>query len=122
MDSWAEFWYNTSYHSTTSTPPFEIVYERPPPTITHYLKGETLVELVEQALLDRDEALQQLRHNLLRVQNTMKQSSDVHRRDVILVVGEWMYVKLRTHKQQSVARWINPKLFARYHGPYQVES
>ena len=43
---------------------------------------------MSQALLDRDEALMQLMHNLLRAQQTMKQRVDKHRIDVTLVMGD----------------------------------
>ena len=54
---WAEFWYNTSFHSSTRATPFEIVYGQPPPTIIHYQRGETMVESTAQNLVDRDEVL-----------------------------------------------------------------
>lgn len=34
---WAEFWYNITFHASTGTTPFEVVYGRPPPNIVHYL-------------------------------------------------------------------------------------
>ena len=40
---WAEYWYNTSYHTATRMTPFEAVYGRPPATIHSYVRGETLV-------------------------------------------------------------------------------
>ena len=74
------------------------MYGRSPPTIIHYLQRETLVELVAQALLDKDEALKQLKHNLLMAQQIMKQKVDIHRRDVTLAVGDWVFVKLMPHQ------------------------
>ena len=41
-----------------------------------------------QALLDRDEALRQLKYNLLQAQQAMKERADFHRRDVTLAVGD----------------------------------
>ncbi|MCH85041.1 hypothetical protein A2U01_0005882, partial [Trifolium medium] len=70
--------------------PFEIVYGRPPPTLTRWLQGETRVEAVQRDLLDRDEALRQLRNQLL------------------------------AHRQQSVVTRIHAKLAAKYYGPYPI--
>ncbi|MCI12599.1 hypothetical protein A2U01_0033704, partial [Trifolium medium] len=36
------------------------------------------------------------------------------------VCGEWVFVKLRAHRQQSVVTRINAKLAAKYYGPYPI--
>lgn len=117
---WAEYWYNTSYHETTGVTPFEVVYGRKPPVLTRYVQGETRVEAVHRDLLDRDEALRQLKHHLQRAQGRMKSKADSKRKERSFSIGEWVFLKLRPHKQNSVALRINAKLSARYYGPYQV--
>jgi hypothetical protein len=78
------------------------------------------VEAVQNELLDRDEALRQLRDQLLRAQERMKYFADKKRNDRSYNIGEWVFVKLRAHRQNSVVTRINAKLAAKYFGPYPV--
>ncbi|MCI27025.1 RNA-directed DNA polymerase (Reverse transcriptase) [Trifolium medium] len=117
---WAEFRFNTTYHASAGRTPLETVYGRAPPTITRWGQGETRVEAVQRELLDRDEVLKQLREHLLRAQERMKGLADKRREDKSFEVGEWVFVKLRAHRQQSVVTRINAKLAARFYGPYPV--
>lgn len=70
--SWAEFCYNTSYHSALKSTPFETVYGRAPPRLLSYLAGNSTVETVDVILQQRDSMLQLLRNNLQLAQNRMK--------------------------------------------------
>jgi hypothetical protein len=45
-----EWWYNTSYHTTTYMNPFEAVYGKNPPSVLSYLSGASKVQVVEQIL------------------------------------------------------------------------
>nr|KYP71834.1 Retrotransposable element Tf2 [Cajanus cajan] len=93
-----------------------------PPTLVQYVTGETKVESVEKELIDRDEALRQLRYHLQRAQGHIKKYADRKRSHHSYEVGDWVFLKLRPHKQQSLAQRINPKLAARFYGPYQIEK
>jgi hypothetical protein len=117
---WAELWYNTTFHVSTGFTPFQVVYGRKPPVLVHFLEGETRVEAVAQELRDRDEALRQLKYNLQRAQEQMKYQADKKRKEVQFELGNWVFLKLRPHRQQSVVQRIHQKLAPRFFGPYQV--
>ncbi len=86
--AWAEYWYNTSYHTASQTTPFKILYGRDPPHLVHYGHQKTPVTLVDQYLEDRDRILEELKRQLSRAQQIMKKQADGHRRDVMFAVGD----------------------------------
>ncbi|KAD6795019.1 hypothetical protein E3N88_05915 [Mikania micrantha] len=117
---WAEFWYNSTFHSSSGMSHFELVYGRKPPTIFHYGRGEIKVESVAQEFKDRDHALQLLKRNLATTQSAIKAAVDKHRRELNFLMGEWVYVKLQPYRQLSVVNRKNHKLAPRFFGPFQV--
>ncbi|KAI5409211.1 hypothetical protein KIW84_054854 [Lathyrus oleraceus] len=100
--------------------PFEVVYGRLPPRLTRWVQGETRVVSEQQDLMDRDEALKQLKIQLVKAQERMKSQADKKRSDRSFMCGEWVFVKLRAHRQQFVVTKINAKLAAKYYGPYPI--
>ncbi|KAJ0441334.1 putative nucleotidyltransferase, Ribonuclease H [Helianthus annuus] len=119
---WAEFWYNTSYHTSSQMTPFEIVYGRKPPSLSRYLRGSTSNVNLEDQLLERDNVLTLLKVNLNEAQTRMKLTADRHRRDVHFEVDDWVFVKLQPYRQGSVRLQRHHKLGHRYFGPYRVLS
>ena len=61
---WAEFWYNSSYHSPIKTTPFFAVYGREPPKVLWYGDIPTPNANVEELIKDRNNVLIELRENL----------------------------------------------------------
>lgn len=57
-----------TYHESIATTPFEALYCRKPPIMVTCVQGEVRVEVVQRELLDRDEALRQLKRHLSRAQ------------------------------------------------------
>ncbi|XP_073222447.1 uncharacterized protein [Cicer arietinum] len=111
-----------TYHVSTDSTPFELVYGRRPPALTQVLRGETKVEAVTRELVDCDKALRQLKYHLDRARGRMKDQADRKRRDVSFKIGEWIFLKLRPHVQNSVEARINPKLAPRYYGPFEITT
>ena len=44
----AEYWYNTNYHTSTKTTPFEVLYGQPPTHHVPYMSGNNANEVVDR--------------------------------------------------------------------------
>jgi hypothetical protein len=71
-----EWWYNTSYHTTTHMTPFEAVYGQNPPLVLSYMLGVSKVQEVGQTLTFHESILHTHKENLVMDQNHMKQKAD----------------------------------------------
>lgn len=85
----AEWWYNTNFHTSAQTTPYEIVY----PLHLPYLPGETKVEAVDRSLQKREEMIRVLQFHLRRAQDRMKASGRFKERsDRQFAVGSWIWL------------------------------
>ncbi|GJT85112.1 putative mitochondrial protein [Tanacetum coccineum] len=48
---WAEYWYNTSFHSGIGRTPFKVLYGRDPPRLVSYDRGNNVTAEVESVLM-----------------------------------------------------------------------
>lgn len=118
--AWAEYWYNTAFHTTAGMTPFKIVYGRDPPALLRYSPTSTDPKDIQQQLLDRDELLVQLKRNLAHAQARMKKYADSKCTVVQLQLGDMVFIKLQPYRQSSMALRRNQKLGLRYFGPFPV--
>jgi len=77
---------------------------------------------LDELLKDMDGILNELKENLESAQNRMSKSANMHRRDVVLEIDDWVYLKLRPYRHNLLVHKKNEKLSPRYYGPYQVVS
>lgn len=79
---WVEYSYNTTIHTSLGIFPFQVVYDRLPPTIILYENQTSDLKEVDKILSERDKVLQHPIENLMRTQNQMKLIADKRMRDV----------------------------------------
>ncbi|XP_059306872.1 uncharacterized protein LOC132058356 [Lycium ferocissimum] len=97
--------------------PIQAFYGHEPLTIARYIMGSIASELVESYLLQRDEVLQLLKHNLTKAQTRMKTFAHKSSTEVIFEIGDWVYVKLKPYRQVSLRLQKDHKHGRRYFGP-----
>lgn len=82
-----------------------------------------MVEAVATELADRDAALRQLKRHLHRAHEQMMSYVDKKQKDYYAFeVGECLFLKLRPHQHQTVARKINQNLSPRYFGVWTLSN
>lgn len=75
-----------------------------------------MADLIQQ----RGKLLTELRTNLERAQQRMREEANKHRRHVEFEVGELVWLKLQPYCQHSLAKPLSAKLSRRFYGPYEV--
>jgi hypothetical protein len=116
----AEWWYNTTYHTTTRMTPFEAVYGQKPPSVLSYLSGTSKVQVVDQTLTVREDILRTLKENLVMAQNHMKQQADQGRSERQFAKGDQVFLRLQPYKQTYLKVEHCQKLATKFYGPYIV--
>jgi hypothetical protein len=74
--SLAEFWYNTSYHTSLDWSPFKALYGYDPPFVVAPLIPSDTDNSVAQVLVERAHFTEMLKDQLVVAQNRMKLKAD----------------------------------------------
>lgn len=111
----AQWWYNSTFHNSLKTSPFQALYGYPPPPIPLGHPPKSQIEAVDTLLRDRHRrAATQLKFNLIRAQERMKKYADLNRTANFNTQGDWVYIKLQPYRQVSIAGQRNQKLSPRF--------
>lgn len=116
----AEWWYNTNYHSSLRTTPYQALYEHPPPNELVINLGMDTSPIVQEWGREQERMIRLLKEKPLQAQNSMKQNANKRRINKEYQVGEYVYLKLQPYRQVGVAVRRNLKLSARYYGPFEI--
>lgn len=117
--SLAEFWYNTSFHTSLNKTPFYVLHGQEPRQLGIDVEN-CAIEDLDQWLKERSLMQQLLQQHLLWAQKKMKLQADKHRSDRTFAIGDYVYLKLQPYVQSSVASRSSNKLSFRYFGPYMI--
>ncbi|KAJ4788910.1 polyprotein [Rhynchospora pubera] len=119
---WAEFCYNTSFHTSLRATPFEVVYGRAPPPLLPYTAGKASVQAVDQQLQQRDEFLREIHNRLLETQQRMKLQYDKLHRNLEFQLDEWVWVRMQRRQATAITPAKLTKLSPKFYGPYQIKE
>lgn len=127
--SLAQYWYNTSYHSSLQCSPHRTLYGSEPtygilPAVPVTESEDDVSDSSEAdaVLKERDMFSALLKHHLARAQNRMKQMADVKCSDRAFQVGKSVLLKLQPYAHKSVVSRPFPKLAFKYFGPFEIEA
>lgn len=97
----AEWWYNTTHHSSLKMSPFQALYGFPP----HFMDTldiDTPSAQLEDFMEERQMISRMLKPQLLEAQNWVKQFADKNRTKQEFVGKEFALLKLQPYKQTSM--------------------
>lgn len=117
---WAEWNYNTSFHTSSRLTPYEVVYGQPSPVVPTYESGATKLSLVDRNLQERGRILSQLKISLATAQVRIKQQADKHRTERSFDVKDIVSLRLVPYQHQCLAKHSCHKLQPKFYGPFEV--
>ncbi|KAM0002561.1 putative nucleotidyltransferase, Ribonuclease H [Helianthus debilis subsp. tardiflorus] len=116
----AEYWYNTSHHSSINMSPFQALYGRPVPDSLQYVPGSSDMPSIDSSLKELDRLRKNLKVSLHKAQQRMVSLANAHRLDKTFSVGDKVYLRLKDYRQSTVAARSSKKLSKRFYGPFTV--
>lgn len=116
----AEFWYNTSFHTTINMSPFKSLYGRDPPNMFDYLASSATKPSVDDILQHRQHIVTQLKQNLKISRIQMEKQDNKKRMDYQFQEGDLVLLRLQLYPQQTCTKWTSQKLAQRFFGPFTI--
>lgn len=116
----AEFWYNSSFHSSLNCSPFKALYGTEPnygllPDLTVVAHPDVVDQFKERQLFS-----EMLKQQLQKAQLRMKQYANQNRSLCSFQPCEQVYLKLQPYAQTSVVNRPFPKIAHKFFGPFEI--
>jgi hypothetical protein len=115
----AEYWYNTNYHTTLKSTPFEALYGYAPPLISEIMVPGPESEALD-FLVQKQQMIARLKDNLSQAQARTKKYADLKRTEREFSVGDMVYLKLQPFRHNAFGLHQNLKLASKFYGPFRV--
>lgn len=116
----AEYWYNTSYHSSLGKSPFLVLYGHEPRHFGIDISQSCQIVDLNNWLVERELMQHAVKQHLVWAQNKMRVQANKHRTIREFVVGDFVYLKAQPYVQTSLATRSSNKLAFSFFGPYKV--
>jgi hypothetical protein len=118
--SMAEYWYNTSFHSSLKVTPFEALYGFPPPVLGEFSVPDNTDEETHDFITQRQKILLSNKENLHKAQSRMKKYANKNRVERIFIPGDMVYIKLQPYRLSAFGLRTFMKLQSKFYGPFRV--
>lgn len=116
----AEWWYNTTYHSSLKTTPYQALYGSPPPVISEVSVPGRDNEEATYFLLEKEGILKQIKENLAQAQLRMKKYADQNRSERTFEVGDMVYLKMQPYRLAAFGLRQSLKLTCKFYGSFRI--
>ncbi|XP_062203820.1 uncharacterized protein LOC133906043 [Phragmites australis] len=116
----AEWWYNTSYHTSLKITPFQALYGYPPPQIGELSIPCNISDEARITIEEKEKMLKELKLNLSKAQERTKHFADKGRTERSFTEGDMVYLKLQPYRYNAFGLRGSIKLRSKYYGPFRV--
>lgn len=116
----AEWWYNSSHHTSIKPSPFEALYGYVPPQVGEISIPCHVSEEAQVTIQEQIEMLKKLQHNLSQAHAKMKKYADMKRTERRFQEGDVVYLKMQPYRENALGLRNALKLNSKYYGPFKI--
>lgn len=116
----AEWWYNTSHHTSINMTPYQALYGKKPPSFNYHQAQHTKNDCINTFLRQRAEMQVLLKNNLTKAQERMTYYANKKWTDRSFQEGDEVFLKVQAFRQTSLKSTKDNKFSPKYYGPFKI--